>query len=123
MLQIWDLWYPAAGAQGLSFARGRLDETDRLIVHSAPDTLRVDVRDDEGNLLASGDGLKRTEDSPMTLLERAGERVTRRDLWPDASHLGLPVILPGGDIGILLSWWHSDAKDEWRWQLELYNHR
>jgi hypothetical protein len=33
--QIWDLWMPDAGAQGLSFARGRLDTTDTLIVHAA----------------------------------------------------------------------------------------
>ena len=121
--QVWELWYPAAAAQGLCFARGRLDETDRLWVHSPPPELRVEVRSDEGALLAFGDGLPRTDESPMALLERAGDRVIRRDLWPDASHVGMPVILPGGEVGILLSWWNSDARDEWRWQVEFYNHR
>jgi len=29
--QIWDLWTPEIAAQGLSFARGRLDATDVLL--------------------------------------------------------------------------------------------
>jgi len=51
MLQIWDLWYPEGAAQGLSFARGRLDATDRL-----------------------------------------------------------PVLLGGGEVGLLISWWNSAAR-------------
>ncbi len=35
-LQIWDLWYPQAGATGISFARGRLEETNVLLVHAPP---------------------------------------------------------------------------------------
>lgn len=34
--ETWDLWYPGAAATGLAFARGRLDPTDVLWVHSAP---------------------------------------------------------------------------------------
>lgn len=123
MLQIWDLWYPEAAAQGLSFARGRLDATDRLLVHAAPPSLRVEVQTEQGELIAFGDQLKRTEESPITLLERSGKTVTRRDLWPDESHVGLPVLLGGGEVGILLSWWNSAARDEWRWRIELYNHK
>jgi hypothetical protein len=123
MLQIWDLWYPEGAAQGLSFARGRLDATDQLLVHAAPPSLRVEVRDDAGKLLAFGDQLKRTEESPMTLLERSGDSIVRRDLWPDGSHAGLPVLFGGGEIGILLSWWNSAARDEWSWQVEFYNHK
>jgi hypothetical protein len=33
-LQIWDLWYPQAGATGISFARGRPEETNILLVHA-----------------------------------------------------------------------------------------
>jgi hypothetical protein len=121
--QVWDLWYPNAGAQGLSFARGRLDTTDRLLVHASPDALRVEVQTDTGELIAFGDQLKRTEDSPMTLLERSGKSIMRRDLWPNDSHVGLPVIFAGGEVGVLLSWWNSDARDEWRWRVELFNHK
>ena len=39
--QVWDLWYPQAAAQGLSFARGRLAATDVLLVHAAPPLLDV----------------------------------------------------------------------------------
>jgi hypothetical protein len=52
--QTWDLWYPNAAARGLPFARGRLDATDVLLVHAAPDTLDVDVRSDAGDPLAQG---------------------------------------------------------------------
>jgi hypothetical protein len=122
-VQIWDLWYPNAAAQGIAFARGRLDDTDRLLVHAAPSVLDVDVRDDNGNLLARGEKLARTLESPVALLTLDGDRITRADLWPDEAHLGLPVILHGGEVGILKSWWHSVARDEWRWQLEFYNRR
>jgi hypothetical protein len=33
------------------------------------------------------------------------------------------VLFAGGEVGILLSWWNSPARDEWRWQVEFYNHR
>ncbi len=33
-MQVWDLWFPEAAAQGLPFARGRLDATDVLLVHA-----------------------------------------------------------------------------------------
>ena len=54
--EIWDLWYPGAAAQGLPFARGRLDATGVLLVHAAPDVLDVDVRGDRGERLASAAG-------------------------------------------------------------------
>jgi hypothetical protein len=122
-LQVWDLWYPNAAAQGLPFARGRLDETDFLLVHAAPDSLRVDVRDDEGHLIASGDQLKRTADRPMTRLHTEGLTVTRVDSWPEEADIGRPVILPGGEVGIIKSWWNAADGQEWRWQVEFYNHR
>lgn len=122
-MEIWDVWYPEAGAQGLSFGRGRIDPTDQLVIHSPPPVLKVEVRDDAGALIALGENLARTEWSPMALLERRGDRVVRQDLWPDETLNGTPVMLPGGDVGILLSWWNSDAKDEWRWRVEFYNHR
>ncbi|MBI2761309.1 MAG: hypothetical protein HYX51_07795 [Chloroflexi bacterium] len=29
--EIWDLWFPDAGAQGLPFARGRMDQADVVL--------------------------------------------------------------------------------------------
>jgi hypothetical protein len=121
--QIWDLWYPHAATQGLPFARGRLDSTDNLLVHAAPDTLDVSVRDDAGNLLASGSGLARTGDYPMALLTVHGGKVVRIDRWPLPEETGTPVILPGGEVGILKCCWNAADGSEWRWQVEFYNHR
>jgi hypothetical protein len=122
-MQIWDLWYPNAAAQGLSFARGRLRHTDVLLVHAAPEALRVEVRNDAGDLLAAGDQLARTADRPMARLMLQGSRVVRADLWPEEEDVGRPVILPGGEVGILQSWWNAADGQEWRWQMEFYNHR
>ncbi|HEX2281944.1 MAG TPA: hypothetical protein VHG52_09315 [Thermomicrobiales bacterium] len=121
--QIWDLWYPDAAAQGLPFARGRLAATDVLLVHAAPDTLDVVVRDDEGRVLVQGSGLVRTAERPMSRLAVRDGRIAREDLWPEDSDIGRPVILPGGEVGILLSWWNAEDGSEWRWRLEFYNHR
>ena len=121
--QIWDLWYPDAAAQGLPFARGRLDAVDALLVHAAPETLDVVVRNDEGRLVAEGKRLPRTVERPMARLVISGERIKREDLWPGEEDLGRPVILPGGEVGILLEWWNADDGSEWRWRVEFYNHR
>ncbi|HMM40282.1 MAG TPA: hypothetical protein PKA95_00095 [Thermomicrobiales bacterium] len=121
--QVWDLWYPNAASQGLSFARGRLDETVVLLVHALPDAIRVEVRDDDGRLLASSDQLERTADRPMARLVRDGAAIRREDIWPGQEDIGRPVILPGGEVGILTAWWNADDGSEWRWSIELYNHR
>jgi hypothetical protein len=119
----WDLWYPDAAARGLPFARGRLDATDTLLVHAAPDVLDIEVRRDDGSLVARGQGLKRTADRPMARLVLDGDKMSRLDLWPEASDIGRLVILPGGEVGILLDWWNADDGSEWRWRVEFYNHR
>ncbi len=123
MIQIWDVWYPHAAAQGLSFARGRLDATDVLLVHAAPETIDVAVRDDDGNLVAQGKDLHRTTDSPIAKLTLRGETIERRDIWPGQDDIGRPVILPGGEVGILLSWWNEPDHSAWRWRVEFSNHR
>lgn len=120
---IWDLWYPNAASQGLPIARGRLDETDVLLVHAAPDILDVDVRDDDGRLLARGQALPRTADRPLARLTRQDNHIIREDLWPEEADIGRPVILPGGEVGILLAWWNAEDGSEWRWRVEFYNHR
>jgi hypothetical protein len=123
-MQTWDLWYPEAAATGLPFARGRLDPADVLWVHSAPEVLAVAVRDDQGQIVAQGENLRRTGPQlPMTRLWLEGARVRREDRWPRAADLGALVILPGGEVGTLRAWWHADDGSEWRWQIEFYNHR
>jgi hypothetical protein len=121
--QIWDLWYPDAAAQGLPFARGRLAATNILLVHAAPDTLDVAVRGDDGRVLAQGRGLARTAERPIARLKVHDGLIAREDLWPADDDIGRPVILPGGEVGILLGWWNAADGSEWRWQVEFYNHR
>jgi hypothetical protein len=108
MLELWDLWFPDAGAMGISFARSRVDDQaagDRLLVHAAPPKLEVAVRDEDGKLLAQGRSLERGQPGPMSYLVRQDAR-----------------ILPGGEAGILKAWWHAEDHSEWRWQVEFYNH-
>ena len=121
--QIWDLWVPEVAAQGLSFARGRLDATDMLFVHAAGESLNVEVRGDDGSLIARGRDLTRTANTPMARLRRVGETIMREDRWPTEADYGLPVILAGGEVGILQAWWHAADQEQWRWSLEFYNHR
>lgn len=123
-MEIWDLWYPRGGAQGLSFARARIEPQDVVWVHSAPDVVRVEVRDDDGRRLAFADRLKRDGPYlPMTKLVRDGAMVARTDGWPQAGDIGRVVVLAGGEAGVLTSWWNSEAGDEWRWSVEFYNRR
>jgi len=121
--QIWDLWYPDAAAQGLPFARGRLAATDVLLDHAAPETLDVVVRGDDGQELAQGRRLVRTDEKPIARLTLRDGQIAREDLWPADDDIGRPVILPGGEIGLLLGWWNAADGSAWRWQVEFYNHR
>jgi hypothetical protein len=124
MAQTWELWYPAAAATGLEFARGRLDPTDVLWVHAAPDRLAVTVREGDDRVIARGEPLERVGDYlPMTRLTLHGEEVHREDRWPTAHDLGSLVILPGGEVGTLIDWWNADDGSAWRWQVEFANRR
>jgi hypothetical protein len=123
-METWDLWFPDAGSAGLPFARGRLDPTDVLWVHAAPPTLDVTVRDSDERVVARGRQLRRAgERLPLTRLLRRCDAVEREDRWPTQSASGRLVILPGGEVGTPTAWWNADDGSEWRWQVELSNHR
>ena len=122
-IEIWDLWFPEAASQGLLFARGRLQSTDLLLTHAAPANMRVDVVDDAGMLLAHGTNLRRTAETPITKLSRRAGRIEREDIWPSEREIGLPVILAGGEVGILTAWWHAADRQTWRWSIELFNRK
>jgi hypothetical protein len=120
----WDLWYPEAGASGIPFARGRIGTSAGVVlVHAAPPKLTVTVRDSNGHTLAEGVDLPATDKTPITRLRRVGKTIERDDIWPGEAEHGLLVLLPGGEVGTLKHWWHADDHSEWRWTLELYNHR
>jgi hypothetical protein len=125
MLEVWDLWFPDAGATGISFARSRLEDQaagNRLLVHAAPPQLAVTVRAEDGTMLAEGRDLERGQPGPMSFLVRQGDTIRLEDGWPSQEDLGRLVILPGGEAGILKRWWHAEDRTEWRWQIEFYNH-
>lgn len=121
--QLWDLWIADVGATGISFARGRLDATDVLLVHAAPEKLNVEVRSSEGDFLAKGNDLVRTASTPVARLRLEGATITREDIWPTEADYDTPVLLAGGEVGILQMWWNDAQHQEWRWNIELYNHQ
>jgi hypothetical protein len=121
--QLWDLWIADVGATGISFARGRLDPTNTLIIHAAPEKLHAEVRNTAGMVIARGESLSRSADTPMARLRIAGNKITREDIWPVESDYGTLVMVAGGEVGILRSWWNDAERQEWRWSLEFYNHR
>jgi hypothetical protein len=122
-MQTWEVWYPAAAANGLLVARARIDPTPVLWLHAAPELVAVVVREGEERILSRADELRRNGGYlPMTRLERIGESLAREDRWPNDSDLGALVLLPGGEVGTLTSWWNAADGSEWRWQIELYNH-
>jgi hypothetical protein len=63
-----------------------------------------------------GPPLERSGDHPVTLLRM--EDGTREELWPAAEHVGLPMLLPGGEIGRLLRFEHRGDPATWTYALE-----
>ncbi|MHB8512090.1 MAG: DUF7712 family protein [Actinomycetota bacterium] len=120
---LWQIRIPDAGATGVEFARGRLAASDRLVAHALPETVDVEVRTEQGELVAVGRGLTQKRDTPMDLLSISGQSVQRTNGWPKREDIGLPVILCGGEVGILRTWWNTEDGREWRWTIELHNAR
>jgi len=118
---MWDLRNPDGGMLGLEFARAVADECDCMLAHSLPERVNVTVTDEAGNVVASGEELSADGSPPMARLWLRGDHIERENVWPDHSDLGRPVILPGGEVGILQSWWNADDGSAWRWQVEFSN--
>jgi hypothetical protein len=119
-----ELWYPAAAATGLLFARGRMEPTADLWVHAAPPILAVTVRNQTQQVIAQSDDLgRRGDDFPMTRLVLRDDHLTREDRWPLPTDLGSLVILHGGEVGRLRAWWNAPDGSAWRWQVEFSNQR
>lgn len=119
----WELRNPDGGMLGMEFARGRSEACDVILGHSLPESVDVIVRDENDRLVAKGSGLKAGESTPMARLRVGDGEVTRHQVWPTEEDIGRLVILPGGEIGVLLSWWNADDHSEWRWTVEFHNSR
>lgn len=121
MAYIWEIRSPDGGMLGLEVARAITDPCEAVLGHAFPERIDVTVRDGE-RLVAQGSGLTAQRSTPMARLEVSGGTVMRTQVWPtDADH-GKPVILPGGEVGVLTSWWNAEDGSEWRWSVEFYNH-
>ena len=117
----WDLRNPDGAMLGLEFARGVADATDCMLAHSLPERVTVTVTDDSGTVIGKGEELSDDASRPMARLWLRSDQVHRENVWPDDSDIGRPVILPGGEVGILRSWWNADDGSSWRWQVEFSN--
>jgi hypothetical protein len=118
---IWELRNPDGGAQGLEFAKARMGDHRVVLVHAAPSRLNVVVRTVNEVLLAIGTDLRAEGETPISRLTLDDLRIVRENVWPGEEDLGLPLILPGGEVGILRSWWNAEDRSAWRWTLELSN--
>jgi hypothetical protein len=119
--QVWELRNPDGGMLGLEFARGVAEPTECLLAHALPERVSVTVYDDAEHVVAKGEELRHPESRPMARLWLRDGRVVRENVWPDQSDYGRPVILPGGEVGILTAWWNADDGSEWRWSVEFSN--
>lgn len=86
-----------------------------LLLHGASTFVRYKAVDEK----EFGNALERTGDEPMTMIDL--ESGVRTDLWPSAEHQGLPVLLPGGEVGRLLRF--EREGDEFTWALEFRGER
>jgi hypothetical protein len=118
---VWELRNPDGGAMGLEFARGASAPTDVMLVHATPSRINVEVRTWEGELVAVGRNLTHEGIAPMAKLTISNGKVSRENLWPDDADVGTPVLLPGGEVGILKAWWNDEVGQEWRWSVEFAN--
>ncbi|RFU22636.1 DUF7712 family protein [Geodermatophilus marinus] len=119
----WDLRSRDGGMNGLEHARAlTAGGFSRVLVHAAPAALAVRVTADDDTVVARGDADRTGDYSPLTLLELRDGGVQRSEVWPDDRMHGLPVVLPGGEVGVLTAWEHAPDRSWWRWSVEFSNH-
>ncbi len=89
---------------------------------AAPGQAMIEVVDANDSLIARADLERRGEYSPMTLIELDPPVLRRSEVWPTAAMYSLPVLLAGGEAGILQRWHHAEDHSWWRWSVEFSNH-
>src|SRR5437763_17209249 len=81
---VWDIRNPDGGSMGMEFARGKSAPADAMLAHALPERATVEVRDDEGALVARGTELSADASTPMSRLipsrrpGGAGQHLARR---------------------------------------------
>src|SRR5207245_4006686 len=89
--------------QWSSIGKGRTGPGEPLLVHGASTFLRFRCLDPEDATWTAP--MERTGNMPIALLDL--KSASRTEIWPDEKHTGLPVLLPGGEVGRLLRFEHS----------------
>jgi hypothetical protein len=119
----WNVRSNDGAMNGLEFAKcTTAGGFGRVLIHAAPADAKIEIIDGDDTVVARAD-LRRTGDySPMTLIELDGSAMRRSEVWPDAGLYGLPVLLAGGEVGILRRWRHAEDRSWWRWSIEFSNH-
>lgn len=119
----WTVRSRDGGMNGLEFCRAlTAGGLSRVLLHAAPARMSVSVIADDDTVVARGEADRTGDYSPMTLLDLSGNALRRSEVWPDRAMLGLPVLLPGGEVGVLTAWQHADDRSWWRWSVEFSNH-
>ena len=119
----WTIRSSDGGMNGLEFTRATTaGGFSRVLVHAAPAQMQMEVRGEDDRRIAHGDLERHGEYSPMTLVELHGDELQRQEVWPDDGFYGLPVLLAGGEVGLLRDWEHSGDRSWWRWSVEFSNH-
>jgi hypothetical protein len=121
--EVWEIRNPDGAALGLEVARGRMAPHRQVLAHALPSRVDIWIYDSKGHLVAEAQDLEDRTPRPMSRLLVRGRTITRENVWPGPEDLGLPVILPGGEVGILKEWWNAEDGSEWRWVIELHNRR
>lgn len=119
----WNVRSNDGAMNGLEFARcTTAGGLDRVLIHAAPGQAAIEIIDGDDRLVARASLDRSGEYRPMTLVERDGSTLRRSEVWPTEEHYGLPVLLAGGEAGILQAWQHAEDHSWWRWSLEFSNH-
>jgi hypothetical protein len=99
------------------FGKAWKEPGEALLLHAVPRFVRVRPDDDP----EWREPLEASDDRPITWLDP--DMGTREELWPDTTHVGLPMLLPGGEIGRLLRFEHDDDLGRWIYALEFRGSR
>ena len=119
----WTLRSRDGAMNGLEFARcTTAGGFHQVLVHAAPAQATVEIIADDDRVVARADLDRHGEYSPMTLIELDGSALRRSEVWPTEKLHGLPVLLAGGEVGLLQEWHHAKDRSWWRWSVEFSNH-
>lgn len=118
----WNIRSNDGAMNGLEFARcTTAGGFGRVLVHAAPAQMSLEVIADDNEIIARGSLERQGDYSPMTLISLDGAPL-RKEVWPEEALYGLPVLLSGGEVGVLSAWEHADDHSWWRWSVEFSNH-